>query len=236
MADTLVEYAPPGPLAIAELGCGIGGALRHILTALAGRTEVTGAVGIDVVEEHARLTDEICAASPLGVPVTTVCAAAEDTGLPDGSFDAVFASGSVSHFSDVAAVLHEAHRLLRPGGLLTFTEEVSLVPDPAALSDAFRAAHPGTVFHRATADERRAQLHAAGFVDVSVRHLGDWAVSILRMRWMSMRVNREKLVEVYGARQQAAVLDTIAATLAEVRRGTVVPAQVTARRRPVDRG
>ncbi|UNS95062.1 class I SAM-dependent methyltransferase [Streptomyces tubbatahanensis] len=114
VVEAVAEHAPAGPLSVVELGCGLGGALRHVLTALSGRAEVARAVGVDVVEEHVRLTAESHAADPLSTPVTAVCAAAEDTGLPGGSFDVVFASGSLSHFTDVAAVVHEAYRLLRP--------------------------------------------------------------------------------------------------------------------------
>ncbi|UNS95061.1 hypothetical protein MMF93_00240 [Streptomyces tubbatahanensis] len=69
-----------------------------------------------------------------------------------------------------------------------------------------------------------------------MRELGEWAADVLRTRWLSMRVNREKLVAVYGERQQKAVLETIATALSEIRRGTVMPALVAARRGPLDRG
>lgn len=56
------------------------------------------------------------------------------TGLPDGGFDAVVSQEAFLHVPDKAAVIAEAHRLLKPGGRLVFTDWV--VHQPLSVTDA----------------------------------------------------------------------------------------------------
>lgn len=49
------------------------------------------------------------------------CAAAESLPFPDGSFDAAFLFDVIEHLEDDHAALHEAARVVRPGGSLVLT-------------------------------------------------------------------------------------------------------------------
>jgi SAM-dependent methyltransferase len=59
-----------------------------------------------------------------------LCAAAESTGLPDGSLDIVTANGIYNLSPDKTAVAREAARVLRPGGRTIFAEIVLKAPLP----------------------------------------------------------------------------------------------------------
>lgn len=227
--EAITEHAQRGPLRLAELGSGLGGVLRTLLPRLSERVPVELAIGVELVEEHCRLARHIDQATG-AQPWFPVCTSVEAAGLRDASFDVVFATGAASHFPDMATVLREAHRLLRPGGLLTFTEEVSLLGPAGEPSEGFRALHPPEVFATATWDQRRAQLEDAGFVDVAMRDLGAWAASLLRRRLLALRVNRRAVAGVYGEAETQRIADTLEAAREETAKGRLAPAHVTARR------
>jgi SAM-dependent methyltransferase len=143
IVSAIVDHAPAVPLRLAELGSGLGGVLRYVLPALGDR--VAFAAGCELVAEHCRL-----AGRPGGPPASMICTSVSQLGIRSSTLDVVFASGAASHFADMAATLVEARRVLRPGGLLTFTEEVSLLGAAGEPSPAFRALHPPEVFATAT--------------------------------------------------------------------------------------
>ncbi|QMU69789.1 class I SAM-dependent methyltransferase [Streptacidiphilus sp. P02-A3a] len=214
------------PVNLLELGSGFGGALRGVLTELAGTLDVQLAVGAELVLEHCRVAAAL--ADPATTGTTAACMSVSALGFRDQAFDAVFATGSVSHFPDMARTLHEAYRVLRPGGLLTFVEEVSLHSAP--VSAEFRSCHPPDVFFSSSPQERHGQLEAAGFVDIHVTALGPWAARLLQQRLLALRIYRDSADEVYGREQTGEIMRTLAAAQREIAAQAVHPVQVTARR------
>ncbi|HEY8582771.1 MAG TPA: class I SAM-dependent methyltransferase [Capillimicrobium sp.] len=99
---------------VLELGCG---AARWSLALHRLGARPTG---LDVSErqlEHAR---ETLAAA--GVDFPLVCSSAEAVPLPDASFDIVFCDHGATTYGDPYRIIPEAARLLRPGGLLAFSQ------------------------------------------------------------------------------------------------------------------
>jgi len=93
---------------VLDLGCGLGEAAVYFATkgAIVTASDLSPGM-LDVVSRVAAIH---------GVAVTCQCAPAERTALRDGEFDVVYA-GNVLHHVDTAAVLDEALRVLKPGGL-----------------------------------------------------------------------------------------------------------------------
>lgn len=240
VADAIVAAGPTGaPVALAELGCGFGGALRDLLDRLSG-SEVTvrTAVGLDLVADHVRLFATIQAqtATEAGPgagagPRAAHPVQADVRALPlrTSSLDVAVCTGSLSHFAQTDAVFTEAARVLRPGGLLVMTEEAGLLGPGGTPSETFRRLHPPGIFFLIGVEARVAQLRAAGFTDVVVRELADWACALLHDRLKVMRLFFGDLAVIYGRDEARTLLDTLTAARDEYRRGAIVPALVTAR-------
>lgn len=100
-------------LHVLELGCG-GAQASLAFTRSAARS-----VGLDLSLgqlRHAR--DHVTAA---GRRIPLVCASAGSTPFRDGSFDLVFCDHGAMSFCDPHVTVPEVARLLRPGGLFTFS-------------------------------------------------------------------------------------------------------------------
>ena len=104
--------------AILDLGCGFGKSTRPFADALP-EAEVTG---IDLSGPNLKLAHH--QAEQRGKRITFSQRNAEATGYPDGSFDLVTGTMLIHELPMpiVRRVIGEAHRLLRPGGVLAFLD------------------------------------------------------------------------------------------------------------------
>jgi tocopherol O-methyltransferase len=102
---------------VCDLGCGYGAA------ALVWRCDYGARVtGITISEKQYRYAKANAAGD---ADVDFVLGDALETGLISASFDAVTAIESAEHMPDKQKFLHEAHRLLRPGGSCVFVAWLS---------------------------------------------------------------------------------------------------------------
>ena len=90
---------------VLEVGCGTG----HWLLLLPGTCQVYGldrSTGMLKQAQQARGNLKLC------------CGRAEELPFPDQFFDLVYCVNAIHHFEDARAFVHQARRLLRPGGAL----------------------------------------------------------------------------------------------------------------------
>ncbi len=102
--DQITRYASDGP--ILDLGCGTGGVLAHL-------GEFGPAYGIDPSSEATGFCHE------RGLPVAL--GSGMDLPFADSTFGAVLALDVIEHVEDDVAMLREARRVLRPGGVAVLT-------------------------------------------------------------------------------------------------------------------
>lgn len=150
----------PGVKAL-ELGCGTGVFLERV----SGSGASIAAIDLSsdlLTRARQRLAGH--------VNVALVRGDAERLPFPDGSFDAIYGS-SILHHLRLDRSLAESFRLLKPGGVVVFTEpnilnpQVTVMFRVAAAKDRFGVSPDEMAFSRFRA---RATLRRLGFDDVSV--------------------------------------------------------------------
>ncbi|MBO0729399.1 MAG: class I SAM-dependent methyltransferase [Acidimicrobiaceae bacterium] len=136
--------------ALVDVGCGPGAAVRH--AAKLGTT----VVGVDPAPVMLRVARALTRSSDT---VRFVEGRAEALPLGDASASVVWSIASVHHWTDLDAGLHEARRVLRPGGRLVAIER-RRQPDARGLAS-----------HGWTDEQARAfaeVCRAHGFIDAGV--------------------------------------------------------------------
>ncbi|MCV7278918.1 class I SAM-dependent methyltransferase [Mycolicibacterium flavescens] len=167
VARLAAESTAVGPEdTVVDIGCGPGGAAR-----VAARRGAA-VIGVDPAPVMLRLARAVTRHGTIAWTTGT----AESVPLPDASATVVWSLATVHHWQDVEAGLHEARRVLAPGGRLLAVER-QITADATGL-----ASHGWT---RQQADAFAAQCISAGFHDVEVagRSAGRrevWAVQAVR--------------------------------------------------------
>jgi SAM-dependent methyltransferase len=108
----LVDFSAWRDRAVLDVGCGAG--VEVVRFARGGARTV----GVDIAAQAAALTKANLAQQRLRAGV--VVADGERLPFPAATFDFVYAHGVIQYAGDDAAVVHECHRVLRPGGLAMF--------------------------------------------------------------------------------------------------------------------
>jgi cyclopropane fatty-acyl-phospholipid synthase-like methyltransferase len=172
-----------------DLGCGLGATLRSFARCLP-QAQLLGLTRVPWQVERARA---INGAAACGERVRIVEGDYEDTLLPGGSYDGVYAleSSCHAHGADKRALLAEAHRLLRPGGRL-------VVADGFLADDRFVSALQQRIYRKlcecwviGELGQLRAftaRLEQLGFTDIAVEYL-QWRVapSVAHVPWVTLK-------------------------------------------------
>jgi 2-polyprenyl-3-methyl-5-hydroxy-6-metoxy-1,4-benzoquinol methylase len=96
---------------VVNLGCGLAP------QAVVYKGSFKKMVGVDLMPERLEASKVLLAEKGV-TDYETVCAAVENTGLPESSFDKALAIDIIEHLPEPMGILDEAYRLLKPGGEL----------------------------------------------------------------------------------------------------------------------
>lgn len=152
----------PGQVVL-DLGAGAG--IDVLLSAR--RVGPTGkAYGLDMTPEMLELSRRNQAEAGV-TNAEFMLGAIEQIPLSDDSVDVIVSNCVINLAADKDAVLAEAHRVLRPGGLFAVSDVVLRHPLPAEIADLV-VAWTGCVAGALTEDEYVHKLEAAGFSDIEV--------------------------------------------------------------------
>ncbi len=149
---------------ILDIGCGPGG--PTVALALLSGGEV---IGIDIHEQYLDQLRVRIDAAGLGDRVRAVNRSMFDISFPDGSFDVVWAEGSI-FIIGFERGLAEWRRLIRPGGFLAAHEMAWLQDDPPQeIADFWREAYPAIT----TVGGNLAMIADAGYRPIGHFTLGE---------------------------------------------------------------
>ena len=171
MADLLGELGPDHR--VLDLGAGYGGSARYLAT-----TFGCPVVALNLSEVENERDREMNKAVGLDHLIEVLDASFEDVPYADGHFDVVWSQDSFLHSGDREKVVQEAARVLKPGGVLIFTDPMQTDDCPqGVLQPILDRIHLETLgspaFYRETA--KKYGLVEIGFEDHShqlPRHYG----------------------------------------------------------------
>jgi SAM-dependent methyltransferase len=169
---------------VLDAGCGIGGSAVWLARNVGARV-----TGINLNPRQVLLAKALAARHGVEGRVRFFVADFASTGLPDESFDVVWALESFCYAEDKLAVLIEAARLLRPGGRLIladgFLAKQRLCDDEARIVEHWRTGW--AIPHVVGVEAMRTWLAEAGFGSIDFHDATD------HVRASSLRIYRTTL-------------------------------------------
>ena len=115
LVDRLLAWVPQRSGRVLDVACGQGGTTRRLTRCFAPRCVTAINISKSQLDAAARRAPG-CAFAVMD---------AAHLGFADASFDCILCVEAAGHFETRAAFLQQAHRVLRPGGVLVFTDIVA---------------------------------------------------------------------------------------------------------------
>ena len=182
---------------VLEVGSGSGGPAVHLAGVRACRV-----TGVDINEHGVRNAVALAESRGLaGRARFQAVDAGRPLPFPDGRFDAVISNDAMCHIRDRLAALRDWHRVLRPGGLALFTDEIVITGAVSHEELATRSSIGFYIFLPPGENERL--LAAAGFRLRGVEDVTANAADVAH-RW---RAARERHRDALVAREGRANFD-----------------------------
>ena len=172
-----------------DLGCGLGATLRSF----ARRLPQASLIGITRVPWQVENDRALNQSAGCGDRVRVLEGDYESTTLPSAAYDGVYAleSSCHAHGDDKAALLAEAHRLLRPGARLVVCDgflSTTRFVIPLQHRIYRKLCDCWVIEQLAQLDLFRSRLEALGFTDITIEHLQmRVAPSVAHIPWVTLK-------------------------------------------------
>lgn len=156
-----------------DVGCGIGGAARHLAHAYGCRV-----TGIDLMDEYVAVAKALTRRVGLEGAVSFRCGSALTLPFPDASLDGAYMLHVGMNVPDKAALFAGVRRVIRTGGVFAVYDIMRLAPGTLDLPLPWASAPEGS-FVEEPAAYRRA-LEVAGFAVEAERERREFGLAALR--------------------------------------------------------
>ncbi len=177
---------------VVDLCSGLGGPARHL-----ANTRGCRVLGVDLTASRHDAAIRLTTLARQSHRVQFVLADVRDVPFPDASFDAALSQEGFAHVPDKARLVAEAVRLVKPGGVVAFTDivrRVTLAPEVA------QRLYDEMAFNDIESAEGYVELLARnGCVSVAREDLSAEWTAILQDRLRMYRGMREATIAVHGA-------------------------------------
>jgi ubiquinone/menaquinone biosynthesis C-methylase UbiE len=212
-----------GSTRVLDIGCGVGGPALHLAA-----TYGCHVTGVDLVASSISLAQEKALERELSA--RTAFEVANATALPfdAATFDVVYGQDAWCHIPDKSALIAQCARVLRPGGVIAFTDwlRVGERADTAAMV-ALQAALSKDA---ACVDAYLALLDEHGFVGIEVEDLSATFVQQYQTIYARLRERRAALIEQFSERVFDIVVEMNGKILAGFEQGHIGGARFVARK------
>ncbi|MGH6943791.1 MAG: SAM-dependent methyltransferase [Geminicoccaceae bacterium] len=222
--DVLARKAGIGPRShVLDVCSGMGGPARYLANRYGCRV-----TGLDITESRHEAALRLTRLVGLDHLVDFRLGDALDMSFAGATFDVVIGQEAWAHVPDKPRLIAECGRVVKPGGMIAFTDIVRR----AALSEqaANRLRREMTFLTLETLDGYARLLEAAGCVVVEHEDLGDAWTEILRRRLEMYRSLESTTVERFGEEHFARWNDTYAFFVGLFGAGQLSGARLIARR------
>jgi sarcosine/dimethylglycine N-methyltransferase len=184
--DALSKCAGIGPGArVADFCAGLGGPARYYAVVFGANV-----TGIELTPARVAGAAELTRLVGLQDRVRVLQGDVANTPLPDGAMDAVISQEAFLHVPDKSRVLSEAHRILRSGGRLAFTDWICHAPLSAA--DATLMWEGMAVQTLQSLDDYRSLIEGAGLGVIALEDLtAEWGPILKQRLAMYQTMRRE---------------------------------------------
>jgi len=195
---------------ILDIGAGTGGPALALLSKF-GAAHVTG---IDVEQPVIDRALELARIQQLQSQLDLHCVKPGPLPFRDETFDVVFSKDCFVHIADKRMLFDEIHRVLRPNGILVFSDWCCGTPPYSIEMEQFL--ENGMNFTMATAGDNINNMVQAGFSNICLRDRNEWFAEYAEQEYMEATGSkREPMVGMFGEEKA----DSIAA--AAKRRATI---------------
>lgn len=219
----LDQVAFPAQGHLLDVGCGLGGAARHV-----AQTSGRHVSGIDLTTEYIETGNALCAWLNLQDSVTLVQGSALSLPFNDHSFDGAYMLHVGMNIADKALLFTEIYRALKPGAFFAVYDIMQQTDGELAYPVPW--ASESSTSQLASAGQYAAALKSAGFEITQQNNRRDFALEFFKQLKARTEANGGPAPLGLHVLMRQSTAEKIQNMVANIKRGLIAPEEIIARK------